>query len=47
LASAALFGKIALEGLRLIDMERLEVLVPGIGFEASNGMRHCVNGLFA
>src|SRR4029077_9069530 len=31
----------------LLDMERLEVLVPRIGFEPGNRLRHRINGLLA
>ena len=44
---ASLVGKVAFRRLGLLDMERLEVLVPGIGFESGNGLRHRVNALLA
>jgi hypothetical protein len=42
---APLVGKIALEGLGLLDMERLEVLVPGIILKPGNGLRYCIDAL--
>jgi hypothetical protein len=42
-----LVGKIALEGLGLLDMERLEVLVPGKGLEPGNRLRHRIDALLA
>src|SRR5206468_3331323 len=42
-----LVNKVALEAPRLLDMERLEVLVAGIGFELGNRLRRRINGLFA
>jgi hypothetical protein len=44
-AVAPLVGKIALEGLGLLDMERLEVLVPGIILKPGNGLRYCIDAL--
>ena len=44
---APLVGKVALERLGLLDMERLEVLVPGIGLEPGNRLRHRIDGLLA
>jgi hypothetical protein len=44
---AWLFSKIALERFGLLDMEGLEVLVPGKGFEPGDRLRYCVYGLLA
>lgn len=46
-SAPALFGKIALESLRLLDMELLEVPPLRIGFEAGNSLRRRINCLLA
>jgi hypothetical protein len=43
----ALVGKVALESLGLLDMESLEVFVPGIDFEARDRLRDGINSLLA
>ena len=43
-ALTALVGKVALESLGLLDMEPLEVFVPGIGFEARDRALCCATG---
>src|SRR5262249_4579622 len=46
-AVAPLVGEIALKALGLLDMERLEVLVPGIDLEPGNRLRQRIDALLA
>src|SRR5262249_47314006 len=46
-AVASLVGKIALEGFGLLDMERSEILVPGVCLEAGNRLCHRIDALLA